>query len=71
MRRPLGRVDETEQLETLVCGLLQKKHIRNFRQPMMCQPNFRGGESKRGRPQRRGTNLGVFVPFWPVMRMLG
>ena len=23
------------------------------------------------RPQRGGTNLGVFVPIWPVMRMPG
>ena len=27
--------------------------------------------SKGGRPQRGGTNLGVFVPIWPVMRMPG
>ena len=29
MRKPLGRADGTEQLETLVCGL-QQKNIRNF-----------------------------------------
>ena len=27
--------------------------------------------SKRSRPQRGGTNLGVFVPIWPVMRLPG
>ena len=27
--------------------------------------------SHRGRPQRGGTNLGVSVPLWPVMRMPG
>ena len=34
------------------------------------QPRFFVG-STRGRPQRGGTNLGVFVPIWPVMRMPG
>ena len=37
--------------------------------PEVAQPRL--GRVKRGRPQRGGTNLGVFVPIWPIMRMPG
>ena len=44
MRKPLGRVDGTEQLETLVADYNKRRILGAFRQPRMCQPNFRGGE---------------------------
>ena len=68
MRKPLGRVDGTEQLETLVCGLQQTERILGtFRQPRMCQPNFRGEDLDRfsGNDLRRlldSTLVGILAP---------
>ena len=39
--------------------------------PNLHSPVFFWVGSNRGRPQRGGTNLGVFVPMWLVMRMPG
>ena len=51
-------------------GLAPHKFQRAPNPPEFAQPHLSVG-SKRGRPQRGGTNLGVFVPIWPVMRMPG
>ena len=44
-------------------------HAQRAPNPKFAQPRL--SRVNGSRPQRGGTNLGVFVPVWPVMRMPG